>query len=1395
MEEEDTSCRKKRRRSVRNLRRRSEICVQNFTLLDNPDCENNEQNLEYQLPVTTPDVYGSIWKDSPDEPVVKKRRRKSNLFVNLPQQKLSTYKEQSVHNLSVENENSVVNRLSTENISTNSLVEERNNESAETGVSTKTATLKLSVHCVKESYDSNKNTETNGIAQNIDDTASCEQYEKITSENLITSDSSPIHTAYKQLVVEGGHDGSFCNTSAAAETPFGEKIIRKINNSLQSDNSTSPAVENTSKVSPSSMSPDFPMSPSSLQLNNSLEGSYIVPYSHPSIPESQPVKDFQTGEGTVTENSSLKSGINFHDSEKVTNLSLSDKENSLTEGNGNLNTTPVDKENNFDKVSPGFFGMCKAFAGKVVNFVKTSPSFLTAPAVGSDIDPVSVLSPRKEIYTNNTAESELITDTVCTDAKLQDSELGTSVLEKTYYTDKCYEANEREIMRSDFRPNQCKSILQTVDEENMRLSQLSAVGSAKKRRDRKTFLETFEAVSYELTKDETKSFPLSSVGENNGINPEKEMPATDGRGVEKKEEADARSSHGISLATGKSDLQRLEKKTKSKVCQTRRKSDRLNTNSETDGDMDDDKTEENKNTREKKKTKEKKKVEPHSERQVDEKRTGRRHIHEIGVVRMEIEDSYNNQELPDNCEINKMHKGGRLNKLEEKESMTVTEKRNFDMFTTENNAQLRKKSELDKKRINTFTRGKCKPKSKASTSGSSKCVGVTEQHTPENKIDERANKINDDIFDEATIMSEDIANSAFLNATIIDEMDSNSAVADGDYRSSDETLHVFSDELDKTSASKHVKNKLEERDLKTVGTHVEENVAEAKVDKPKRRKRRSLCIASSEENDSILDESSMQNKVYSDVTTETNAMDKVQCEIHESSDKDLLGCIDDDYRLEKQEAAGSMESNSTEKCSTKVKKSRRRSFGVVCINTEGSRSSQVTEESNSALIYKEGMAEMPVSSDNEHTDEIDGKKILLEESHIVQEVEKLKIGCKSVCDSSLIEKTQISEGLSHTESNTSFRKEGKTIVHKEITADPLDTDSELDSENVNSKRGRKYRRKSANMNDVLKRNFKIKPAEVIEEEEQDNNNESIVRKSTELPEDMQEAQTVTEIIHEVARVQIEDENSSTPAPCTSNVGENVQNQELREIREIESEDPMNMMKDKNSILSENELTVETLELPEDRPLRKYRKRRSAEIYIRREDDAVPDQPLLDQALTASNDERSNLAVEEKIDVMEEDNFGRRKARRKSAGAAELQIMHMLSSDTDAGCSETKKGKKRKLKEESQEEIEQIYKNKNFVKPEEKKAWLTVLESPSGSGDVFGKKRLYRHIDFEKPAQMKLRRRLQRAVKNGWDPRKRKRQELKDDYVQTKLANLWSELNEDDDEDSLENKLRSIIETT
>jgi len=164
-----------------------------------------------------------------------------------------------------------------------------------------------------------------------------------------------------------------------------------------------------------------------------------------------------------------------------------------------------------------------------------------------------------------------------------------------------------------------------------------------------------------------------------------------------------------------------------------------------------------------------------------------------------------------------------------------------------------------------------------------------------------------------------------------------------------------------------------------------------------------------------------------------------------------------------------------------------------------------------------------------------------------------------------------------------------------------------------------------------------------------------------------------------------------------------------------------------------------------------------------------------------------------------------KKRRRSADAATLRVQIMQAQSDDLNSSEGtnsptpgplslgKGGRKRKYVAESEEEILNYYRNKKYVKPEDKKPWTAILEHPHSESDLYGKKRLARHIEFEKPTQMKLRRRLQRALKNGWDPKKKQRSRLNDDFVREKLERVWGEL-DDDSSSSVIAGLQSIVNT-
>lgn len=82
------------------------------------------------------------------------------------------------------------------------------------------------------------------------------------------------------------------------------------------------------------------------------------------------------------------------------------------------------------------------------------------------------------------------------------------------------------------------------------------------------------------------------------------------------------------------------------------------------------------------------------------------------------------------------------------------------------------------------------------------------------------------------------------------------------------------------------------------------------------------------------------------------------------------------------------------------------------------------------------------------------------------------------------------------------------------------------------------------------------------------------------------------------------------------------------------------------------------------------------------------------------------------------------------------------------------------------ELETLYRNKNYQKPQEK-LWETIFESPA-RGKATSKKRLRRFLQFDITAA-KLKRRLKKATENGWDSKTQNT--LSDKDVNRKLKEL------------------------
>ena len=160
----------------------------------------------------------------------------------------------------------------------------------------------------------------------------------------------------------------------------------------------------------------------------------------------------------------------------------------------------------------------------------------------------------------------------------------------------------------------------------------------------------------------------------------------------------------------------------------------------------------------------------------------------------------------------------------------------------------------------------------------------------------------------------------------------------------------------------------------------------------------------------------------------------------------------------------------------------------------------------------------------------------------------------------------------------------------------------------------------------------------------------------------------------------------------------------------------------------------------------------------------------------------------------------RRQRRRSADAAILKIqMHAFESDMSPVAEQaaaspgpsSQKGRKRKKAVEIP--IEDIYRNKNYVKPPEK-TWETIFESPK-TDQLFSKRKAHTCFNFEdntfyNPAQDKVKKRQKRAIKNGWDPKKRKRKAISEDAFQVKIGNIFAEL--DEEVNSISDKIKDTI---
>ncbi|CAC5373852.1 unnamed protein product [Mytilus coruscus] len=115
-----------------------------------------------------------------------------------------------------------------------------------------------------------------------------------------------------------------------------------------------------------------------------------------------------------------------------------------------------------------------------------------------------------------------------------------------------------------------------------------------------------------------------------------------------------------------------------------------------------------------------------------------------------------------------------------------------------------------------------------------------------------------------------------------------------------------------------------------------------------------------------------------------------------------------------------------------------------------------------------------------------------------------------------------------------------------------------------------------------------------------------------------------------------------------------------------------------------------------------------------------------------------------------------------------------TSESSSGV-KAKPARKRKMKEKN---VEDIYRNKNYKRPDDR-VWETIFECPDelkNPDQLLSKKRFKRSISFECIMPTKIKKRSKKAVDNGWDAKRRKKQQLPDEFVIEKLAELDSIFN-------------------
>lgn len=1217
-------------------------------------------------------MFGSIWCES-QEPVVKKRRRRSGMIGLLAPQVMEPALEEDAK-------------------------EFQNNDNVNLAeISRKQIEMKLGDTTV------NKNT---GIIISNET--------KVDTVNTVAyCQTENVHDAMATKVIEktGELEWSLAVEVKNALSPklseVGEcEVTNGINTSLNTSNFSSESLANCnmSKDSPDSMSPDFPLSPNTAIYHDANEDSFLeISTKRERVSDKNgletPMHSLDLSADSVSE-------MKLPGADNVSDLSHSDKENSIINDNTctHLDVTPKLTDESAKKVSPGFLSICKTFAGKVVNFVKTSPSFLTGAVTDS-----ATASPALKGNTSLNQVSNELSDTENSCDK-EDAGLG----------------KERNHLESDmYARNLCESTCTEIDEisdgQNIVVDMSTKIsksansvifGSARKKRDRKSFIDTFNAVSNELKKDRRKS--CSDDGSENL----KGKPVCPNLTSEQAEE--------ISIVCEKSKMGiYIEKEVPAEsALENFIESDNHNA----DSVMDD--------------------------------------IHVCGVGNTENIESIAPVSYEDAEQLQK-----------DEQNLNSTCAAGLDCRTC---------SEDVIENINLI---------------GEKSSEVSTSETTDANMD----------IDCFTTKSKDVGNSLGLNGIsesknekILPDEEMIEDIDGKEVEKSQETLITVC--MNDRSQQKHKTKRQKRRaidiptveDSETAFDFSAERYTESSENKNLHEKKQKLSFEfdtdgqNEMKNKERKERKLIKNKSFikADTTSVTN--DKILINAKQQTTKNKISINNDDER------------SST----TKTRKDRRKSFGFLSVSASDKEESNKTERNSVTKSFESEIETVTIEKETSLQKDIEGHHKFCEKvdnrmesavtvdgfSETVQGLQpnekmRKKRGRprKSVNLQDLLEKNIPKTGLFHVVNTEGNENQNVSELTNEISQVQIcDTSKELSAIETETFE----ERANPPVECVISGEQKIEPDHKYHiSVEVESSNIQIT--------DTLNSPSVTDSSKTYQNLPRRQKNA--PRKPRSNIIEktiveedpvNPDGTENKNVSELTNEISQVQINDTDTEIKsvETPITVENLILPDDyvtsqnqeRELKRKRRRSAEAASLKLQMINLDESPSNNNPMTVVQDKRR---------------------RRKSADAATLKIQAGLdnqeesSPSPDCTSTVTKFGRKRKRMEESLEDLEKIYRNKNFVKPEEKKPWQTVMESPDNSVEVFGKKRLQRHIEFERPTQMKLRRRLQKAVKNGWDPKKRKKSELADDFVQKKLENLWSELDQaEEDPNSLQNKLKRIVET-